>query len=94
MCGTANESRYGASVTSYGAATQCAVGTPSTLWDFPALGGRAVWTCGGQDGGLTATCSATRVSSGDGAVACKYAKVSAGRSHTCAIDSTGSAKCW
>jgi hypothetical protein len=58
-CGTANGKTYPANTTSFGSDTQCAIGTPSNT-NFPNQGGSTSWTCLGQNGGSSASCSASR----------------------------------
>ncbi len=58
-CGTANGKTYPYTASGYGSDTQCAAGTPSANWLFPAAGATATWTCSGQNGGTNASCSAS-----------------------------------
>jgi len=60
VCGSANKT-YAYDVTSYGSDTFCTAGSSSPATpSFPAQGGSTSWTCVGQNGGTTASCSASR----------------------------------
>jgi prepilin-type N-terminal cleavage/methylation domain-containing protein len=61
ICGNANNKEYNYLDNSYGSDTICSVGVPFSFPDFPLPGGNSNWTCEGQNGGLSPSCTSSRV---------------------------------
>ncbi len=63
VCGTRNNKVYASNYVSWPVAdTSCAAGTSNPVSPvFPAAGATTFWTCVGLDGGVTASCSASKV---------------------------------
>jgi hypothetical protein len=64
VCGTANKV-YPTGATSYGTDTYCAIGSPSSTPDFPAVGSSENWICRGVSGGADSDICEASVNSGE-----------------------------